>query len=326
MVKALINKDIGEAYESAVLALTNVDDGTDESKGSKGRATSSKNDPSAELDANETEAYRIKMGRWRRDTVRTVLDHVWWAAIRIMRISHEPITHHFRFLHSSDHKDKVAQLVYEKAAQIMSEFSSLFSKPDWANHLFTSAASQQLSHTDKLMLLELGVEAILCHAGGYNRRVVRGCDQFPLNFMWFCHQPADVVCFRRKYFAQQVMATIDERLESTARRLKALFRDEIDYTAKTGLCKPMMWSFSLALRYNIRSDVCINESHNSLIKGISARCRRIGLPLLSGRCNVKRELGTGTRGAVSRWSKVRLWVTFLGGSGIGDRGGRHVDS
>ena len=49
----------------------------------------------------------------------------------------------------------------------------------------------------------------------------------------------------------------------------------------------------------------MNEGHNSLIKAMSDRCKNITLPLLSGRVNLKRELGVGMRGANTRWSAIR---------------------
>ena len=75
--------------------------------------------------------------------------------------------------------------------------------------------------------------------------------------------------------------------------------------AETGLADLAMWTAVRMLRRSARADVRVNEGHNSLIKAMANRCPRIGLPLLSARVNVKKELGLGSRGASKRWSSIR---------------------
>jgi hypothetical protein len=72
-----------------------------------------------------------------------------------------------------------------------------------------------------------------------------------------------------------------------------------------------MFSIAAMYRNNVRGDVRINEQYNSLIRQQSERCRRISLPLLSSRCNLKKFLNVGTRGASTRWSVLKPRAEIL---------------
>ena len=55
----------------------------------------------------------------------------------------------------------------------------------------------------------------------------------------------------------------------------------------------------------LRTDIRINEQYNSLIRTLCTRCRMIGLPLLSARVNLKKQLGVGTRGVTMKFSSLK---------------------
>lgn len=88
-------------------------------------------------------------------------------------------------------------------------------------------------------------------------------------------------------------------------KLRRIMPGRLEHAAATGMCGPDLWAFVKGLCLFAKADIANNEGHTSLIKGQCQRTRNIGLPLLSARCNIKRELGIGTRGACTRWSQVR---------------------
>lgn len=61
----------------------------------------------------------------------------------------------------------------------------------------------------------------------------------------------------------------------------------------------------MLMRTTFKIDVGHCEGFNSLIRSESTRCRRISLPLLSFRCNMKKQLRLGCRGQVNRFSFLK---------------------
>ena len=60
-----------------------------------------------------------------------------------------------------------------------------------------------------------------------------------------------------------------------------------------GTTGPVLFSICCSLRIHLHQDVQENESYNSLLKKISARCPNIGIVLLAARVNIKKGLGLG---------------------------------
>ena len=101
------------------------------------------------------------------------------------------------------------------------------------------------------------------------------------------------------------MSTDVNSLEVTTRKVRNLFPEEIKYSQETGLCKIKLWVFILGLCRFLKAHIATNEGYNSLLKGLAVRCRNIGLPLLSARCNIKRSIGVGMRGSQTRWGSIK---------------------
>ena len=220
-----------------------------------------------------------------------------------MRAGHDPVSHHFHFLlQRRDHH--LADLVYFKADRIMLEFSSLLSCPLWAQPLMDASS---LSLDQKHSLIELGIEVTCNHAAGYDRRVREPTKQYPLKLMWLCFKPADEVCPHRQAIAREIHETPMDQLDTNCAKLRRKLTDDLKHAADTGQAKPTLYSFGLAFKSNVKESIWINESHNSIIRGCCTKNRNIGLPLVSARCNSKKELGmeVGLRGSSSKWSKIR---------------------
>ena len=89
-------------------------------------------------------------------------------------------------------------------------------------------------------------------------------------------------------------------LEITTRKFKTIWSEQLQHSAASGLCDPSMYTNASLIASKLRPDIRCNEQYNSLIRILSERSRRLGLPLLSSRCNLKKTLGVGTRGVSLR--------------------------
>ena len=237
--------------------------------------------------------YRKQRGRWKRETVTCIEDDMWWKAIAVATAAHAPLSHHFNFINGTSN-GVLGEYVCGKAQAIYNEFDKLLNDTAiWISTLVGGTGSaEQMSE-----ILLLGVELNCNHAAGYKRRMFQRTETLPFSLLWFTHQPDHVDCPMRRAVAAEVLATPDENMDTTALKLKNLFRSEFLDSQQHGTCGQNLWAVIKPWYDKSKGHVGRNEGHNSLIKAICNRCRNIGLPLLSARCNMKKELGVGMRGA-----------------------------
>jgi hypothetical protein len=179
----------------------------------------------------------------------------------------------------------------------------LLLEPLWAETVLGDLPVKLACYESDLLLL--AVEVMSAHAASYHRRVAVHCLKLPLALCWLAWRPAPEVCEGRRRIAKFIIDTPSGQLEVNAQKLRTLWPGDLRQAAATGRASPRLYTFAWTTRKMMRSDVKSNEGHNSLIKTIADRCRHISLGLLSVRANVKRELNVGTRGAHSRWSRLR---------------------
>lgn len=110
------------------------------------------------------------------------------------------------------------------------------------------------------------------------------------------------------------MNTPEDNLEITARKLKVLFRDEVQQAADDGTTGPNMFAVAECLRRFLLGHVQRNEGVNSAIKRWVEKCPNISLPLLSGRISVSVALGMMGRKGERKWSQVRQQAAELLGT------------
>ena len=252
----------------------------------------------------EQAAYRIKIGRWKSESTQVINDSWFWAILRIQRDLHEPFEHHFSFLKAKQKTGDgpMANLVCGKAYAILHEYDGKLR----TGSFLEPAVSKGLPVDAQLILIECAVELFANHCCGYDRRVLSECTKFPFRLQWLAHAPPETECPHRKWIGNLIVSMPPQALELNTAKLLGIFgKKKFQHVAETGKCPEDLYAVGVALRKSQRADVMLNESHNSLIKSIATTCRRIGLPLLSARCNVKRELGVGSRGASQRWSLLR---------------------
>jgi hypothetical protein len=100
-------------------------------------------------------------------------------------------------------------------------------------------------------------------------------------------------------------ADLSHDVFATGSKIRTLFHDDLQVAKVHGTCGRHLYRFSLVLRIHLIMDTQSVEGINSLIRVNCTRCRRIGLPLLSARTQMKKALSLGTRNAATKWSEVR---------------------
>lgn len=91
--------------------------------------TKSKSHPSInDIAIEETKAYAEKMGRWRKRSLSTVQDTLFWRVMEVMHTSRKPLTHLHSFLQQRqlNQWNHVAQLATGKALSISEEFLDIW--------------------------------------------------------------------------------------------------------------------------------------------------------------------------------------------------------
>ena len=202
----------------------------------------------------------------------------------------------------------MAEMIWGKAEEIVGELSDLVTThvASWARSIVLASDDVVLPGDIELSnVLELGTALVFHHHAAYSRRIFQDMQRLPFALFWFARQEPRTPCERRQCLAQAILAKEPRLLETNTHKLRCLCADDMVECAESGTVGPLLYAIVASWVLGARSDVAINEGHNSLIKAIAARCRSIGLPLLSARANIKKELRVGVRGAPQRWTHVK---------------------
>jgi hypothetical protein len=118
-----------------------------------------------EISADATQHYTETMGRWERWTFNNMCDPLWWKTISAMHRCRGPLLHVPLFLRKpltpaqrQQYGSHIVMLVQWKAEALMSEFSHVFSLPEWV--LIFSG----LNNADAQFLANLSAKMILHNA------------------------------------------------------------------------------------------------------------------------------------------------------------------
>ncbi len=254
------------------------------------------------------------MGRWRKQAIHAVLNPVFWLAMQVMHKVRAPLQHHFAVVRASNKNRVMADMICGKADAILGELSDLANGNAgcWATSIALSLRSVPEDPIDPLPgnvelsdLIELGVSLVFHHHAAYTRRICDDLKRLPYALFWFACAAPQTACGVRQRLAKALLAAAPETLEINAQKIRLLCAEDLEQCAAHGTAGPLLYSLVLSWAASAKSDVAINEGHNSLIKAIAQRCRNIGLPLLSARANCKKELKVGVRGAPQKWSAVK---------------------
>jgi hypothetical protein len=122
----------------------------------------------------------------------------------------------------------------------------------------------------------------------------------------------DVQDLRRQELAIEILHTDDASLEINARKIKALFTQELTVAAEDGRLGKRLWAVLRAMSEIQPVDVQEMEGVNSMVKLICTRSRCITQQLLDSRIKVKKALGASDPASKStKWSLRRPLASSL---------------
>ena len=142
----------------------------------KAKATPGAAGADSGLDAVQIEqqqAYRVRLGRWAKETLDTLADPTFELVLKISRIAHEPHVHFTRVCNTAQSQAQqdangggiIVQLATGKATEILTEYSQAYENSAWA----------QLVDDDSSSLAAL---LVLHQASDFYRRICEPLAQY----------------------------------------------------------------------------------------------------------------------------------------------------
>ena len=254
-----------------------------------------------ELAAEEIHAYAEKMGRWRRDTLNTIRDPIFWIIMEVSSKVRSPAEHLACWLKGSAIcKDSPwltglhhCQFMFFKGDQLAAEYVELL-RLDWLADRFLGLPDAVVQ-----WLTDFAIDLILWNYSDFKRRFIEGTRHFPDKLLWFVHSLHDSPCTHRQRVATEM--TQMNGLDANARKILQAFGGDVENARKTGLCSFRLWVFlyTIGSQWRNRSDRI--EGLNSFIKRETKAAPRINLDLLSSRLRLQCRIGTLDRKQEFTW-------------------------
>ena len=141
------------------------------------------------IDPDETNAYRQRMGKWRRDCHYSVNLNLFWMTLHIARAAHQPLSHMLHFLEANPSQEELIssgslayQLITGKAESIFNEFVAILREFDFISSLRQCGGGGAVSadHAPELielsmlqeLVVRMSVHVILLCACEYHQRII----------------------------------------------------------------------------------------------------------------------------------------------------------
>jgi hypothetical protein len=255
--------------------------------------------PHEELTAEEMRAYSQKMGRWRKDTLHTIADPLFWQAVVISAKTRTVAEHMVNWMKGpADCADRPwlgglhhTQFVCFKGAELSSSYFDLLDLhwlADSRTHLPDEYA---------LWLTDFTVDLVLWNQSEFHRRFIAPISHFPDQLLWFVWSLHDSPCTHRQRVAQQLESM--QGLDANARKILRKYGDDIEDARITGKCSFRFWMciYAIASQWKSRSDLI--EGLNSTVKAEAKKATRINLDLLSARLRLYARTGSISKSVFS---------------------------
>ena len=261
-------------------------------------------DGTMELAVEATKAFKVKAGKWRQDAGLAIQDAVFVPVIvKIMNEARRPLNHFFHWLMQpvmskvidGDCRSpgKVAQLVWGKCSQLQEEFSANTDSRQWLDTLLLVPAALREALAEGILTLTLGLHA------DFDRRIrMLIVAVYPARLLMIAKRGRHIRCAERVGVAEHLLATPDERLEITARKLKLMFGKDLQTIVDTGgQCPGRLWLQVALWSEWMPSDSQYIEGVNNMLLSAHMCAPNIHGPLLScrvvGRCALLPSGGVG---------------------------------
>ena len=190
-----------------------------------------------DLAIDQSKAFSLKMGTWRRVALERVTDPLWWRVLKVANRAREPLIHLSNFLkvklsdeELSSGGGHLSRLVCGKAAQIAKEFAALAQAQRWHDIV------ADLNREDGQWLLCLAACLLYTHACAFNRRVLCKVTSFPERLLVMARADYNVPDPERMVVARDVLDLQDSEIETNTAKVRRFFYAELVAAALHGTC------------------------------------------------------------------------------------------
>ena len=119
--------------------------------------------------------------------------------------------------------------------------------------------------------MHLARAEILCNASAFHRRIVEPLQKFPHRWLLLGKRPDNTACEERQLVARQILETPDSELETSTRKIKTVFRDDLQAAAKSGHLVGRMRVCLRAVAVAWKADTRECERVNKMLKLFTVR-------------------------------------------------------
>jgi len=234
------------------------------------------------VEGASTHSFSAVMGRWARDVMALLASECFWWLVPVVHKCRGPLAHMLHVLearrkHPEHEESTLATLVYGKAEEILCEFGMLLGFDAWQDIWKGIPAS------DHGKAHQIIVTLVCSCAANYHKRFVDLLGKLPYQILWLAYASPSVVCQQRVRVAKLILAeAFAHNPEYNSARMVADFREDLQHSARTGMCSIKLYTFALGIRQQWSCDTQAQERANSIITCISRRSPNISLSLLAG--------------------------------------------
>ena len=131
----------------------------------------------------------------------------------------------------------------------------------------------------------------------YDRRIMSRVSSMSCKVLLLGKAMNNECCEERIGVASGIIRTDDEELPLVVRKIKSVFRSDLELAAGTGLLPLPLFVIMRIIAQRWRGDVQAIEGINNIIKSITTLCPGIEMNLLDARVASRKKLGLGSRAA-----------------------------
>ena len=280
-------------------------------------------DAKSELAIEDLKSYKLKLGRWRKDVLSTIVDKLFWTIAQINYSAKSPIDRFQAFCQKTiPEKDAITkgyhlrQLTCGRAKQVITDIETQLAdnNKQWCT-LFA------LHEEKQTFLVHMAASLLLLYEAAFIRRVFLLLMTYPWRMMLMLQAEPERDCATRRQIADEVLAMRstgwpDENvhadatvLDPTTVKIAFAYEDALITSRDQGVLADDLRMLLCEIDSTTRIHVQEVESVNSLIGFLSKRARNMNLDLLSSRITTKKALGQDC--LRKRWSIVKSTADAL---------------
>ena len=251
---------------------------------------------------DEQKLYAQNMSKWSITTLALTQDKIFELVMKIVHKGRAPWQHFANWMKKTDSAGspgKLAQLVFDKEAELTAEWFDLLTSSWWLDIAHNAPA-------DCLDRLPLCVVTVVFRGfTEWERRIASVVRKAPASLLGLAKTHPNTPCDTRKALALSIKDAPAGTLEMTACMLLQHWPNGVTYAAETGKLDDELYGLVDGWCREWSTDTVEVESANKCVANVVTQAPRITLPLVSARVACIKRLGLGTRNASLRWSDIR---------------------